>query len=154
MIFEEFFNFLFQNLFINIDDRYRCSSKFKISNFCLNTYIKLLIHVAFYNTSSENFKSRDESVHLGVKGLNNFLSLGRSPSPKECLKCRFCPRHSPFSSARRVLHQGRTTVPTESPVESLNSITQWPTYAIPALDHAQLHQALRFLLLAASALGV
>ena len=73
MNFEEFFNFLFQNLFINIDDSNGQSNhtdvnlKLKISNFCLNTYIKLFIHVAFCNISLESFKSRDESVHLGVK---------------------------------------------------------------------------------------
>ena len=33
----------------------------------MNTNIELFIHVAFYNTCLENFKSRDESGHSGVK---------------------------------------------------------------------------------------
>ena len=66
IILEEFLNFLFQNLFINIDDsngQSNCMDVFLNSktNFCLNTNIKSFIHVAFHNTFLENFKSRDES---------------------------------------------------------------------------------------------
>ena len=38
-----------------------------MQNFCGNTKIKLRIHVAFYNTSLENFESRDESGPVRAK---------------------------------------------------------------------------------------